>query len=70
MALERFLRTLRLPFITTLRDTQNYVHAAERGIGIHELWDRRAEGDKLQWQPILEWLEGSDVIWNVAPSSA
>lgn len=69
-SLERFLKTLKLPFITTLRDTQNYVHAAERGIGIHELWDRRAEGDKLQWEPILDWLEGSNVQWGVAPSSA
>lgn len=56
-SLERFLKTLRLPFITTFRDTQNYVHAAERGIGIHEMWDKRAEVDKTHWQPLLEWLD-------------
>ncbi len=56
-SLERFLKTLRLPFITTLRDTQNYVRAAERGIGIHEMWDKRAEVDKIHWQPLLTWLE-------------
>lgn len=61
-SLERFLKTLNLPFITTLRDTQNYVHAAERGIGIHEMWDRRAETDRVQWLPVLNWLEG-DVHW-------
>lgn len=69
-SLERFLKTLNLPFVATLRDTQNYVHAAERGIGIHELWDKRAESDKLQWQPILNWLEGKEVRWDVVPSLA
>lgn len=59
-ALERFLNTLKLPFITTLRDTQNYVHAAERGIGIHEMWDKRTDSDKEQWKPLTRWLE--DVI--------
>lgn len=56
-SLERFLKTLKLPFITTLRDTQNYVHAAERGIGIFEMWDKRTEGDKEQWRPLTRWLE-------------
>lgn len=56
-SLERFLKSLKLPFITTLRDTQNYVHAAERGIGIHEMWDKRTEDDKASWRPLTRWLE-------------
>lgn len=60
-SLERFLKTLKLPFITTLRDTQNYVHAAERGIGIHEMWDKRTESDKAQWRPLTRWLEDMSV---------
>lgn len=56
-ALERFLKSLKLPFVTTLRDTQNYVHAAERGIGIHEMWDKRTDADKSQWRPLMRWLE-------------
>jgi len=56
-SLERFLNTLQLPFLTTLRDTQNYVHAFERGVGIHEMWDRRVEQDKLDWLPLYNWLE-------------
>lgn len=56
-SLERFLKTLKLPFVTTLRDTQNYVHAAERGIGIHEMWDKRTDSDKAQWRPLVRWLE-------------
>lgn len=56
-SLERFLKSLKLPFVTTLRDTQNYVHAAERGIGIHEMWDKRTDSDKAQWRPLVRWLE-------------
>ena len=56
-SLERFLVSLNLPFITTLRDTQHYVHAFERGIGIQEMWDSRVEQDKLTWNPVINWLE-------------
>ena len=56
-SLERFLTSLNLPFITTIRDTQNYVHAAARGIGIHEMWDSRAAQDKQHWYAIYDWLE-------------
>ena len=56
-ALERFLKTLKLPFITSLRDTQNYVHATERGLGIHEMWDKRTDIDKEQWRALTRWLE-------------
>ena len=31
--------------------------AAERGLGIHELWDSRVARDKAQWAPLLDWLE-------------
>ena len=36
-SLMRFLETLRIPVIATLRDSQNYVRAAEQGMGIHEM---------------------------------
>ena len=56
-SLERFLGSLNLPFVTSLRDTQHYVHAFERGIGIQEMWDKRVEQDKLTWSPVINWLE-------------
>ena len=58
-SLERFLKSLKLPFITTLRDTQNYVHAAERGIGISEMWDKRTDNDKEQWEHLTRWLNSA-----------
>jgi len=56
-SLERFLIALKLPFVATLRDTQNYVRASARGIGIFEMWDQRVQQDKVQWDPIVEWID-------------
>ena len=56
-SLQRFLKTLGLPFIGVLRDTQNYMRAAEEGLGIHELTPSLVKQDVQQWQPILHWLD-------------
>lgn len=56
-ALQRFLTSLKLPFITSFRDTQHYVRAAGHGISIHEMWDHRAKVDQKHWQPLFEWIE-------------
>lgn len=54
--LERFLNSLKIPFITSFRDTQHYVRASEHGLGLADL-DQRDVKDKLEWQPMLEWIE-------------
>ena len=36
-SLIRFLHTLGIPIVATLRDSQNYVRAAELGVGVHEM---------------------------------
>jgi chromosome partitioning protein len=64
-SLERFLQTLKLPFITTLRDTQNYVRASARGVGIFEMWDQRVQQDKVHWQPLIDWLDGIEPRLNL-----
>ncbi len=51
-----FLRGLRVPALTQLRDNMNYVRAAERGLGIFELAPHRTAMDREQWQPIIKWL--------------
>lgn len=56
-ALRNFLHTLNIPFVTSLRDTQNYIHAAEQGLGIHELPPHRTRVDVVQWEPLIRWLE-------------
>lgn len=56
-ALRNFLQTLNIPFVAALRDTQNYVRAAEQGIGIHDLPPHLAQRDIEQWQELLDWLD-------------
>ncbi|ACL71114.1 AAA family ATPase [Thioalkalivibrio sulfidiphilus] len=54
--LEAFLGTLKIPFLTHLRDSMNYIRAAERGIGIHEMAPYATALDREQWKPIISWL--------------
>ena len=54
--LDAFLKSLKIPFITHLRDTQNYIRAAERGLGIFELAPSLVWQDLEQWEPLTKWL--------------
>ena len=56
--LMRFLDSLGIPIIAVLRDSQNYVHAAERGIGLHEMQPSRVAPDVEQIDRIVTWLDG------------
>lgn len=53
----RFLQTLGIPIVATIRDSQNYVRAAEVGIGVHEMKSYVAQADVEQWEPLIEWLD-------------
>ena len=55
-SLIRFLHTLGIPIVATLRDSQNYVRAAELGIGVHEMKSYVARDDVEQWLPLIDWL--------------
>ena len=59
-SLMRFLTTLRIPIIATLRDSQNYIRAAEQGLGLHEMKHNTVEQDLADWQPMLAWLKAKD----------
>lgn len=52
-----FLGSLKIPFIATLRDTQNYIYAAEQGCGIFDLSPALTRQDVQSWQPLLAWIE-------------
>jgi chromosome partitioning protein len=69
-SLIRFLQTLGIPIITTIRDSQNYVRAAELGIGVHEMKSYIAREDVEQWEPLIDWLSkpaANDPTENPAP---
>ena len=54
--LKSFLQSLKLPFVTSLRDSQNYIHASAQGIGIFEMDPVMVARDIEQWQPLLRWV--------------
>jgi chromosome partitioning protein len=62
-SLMRFLETLRIPVIATLRDSQNYVRAAEMGVGLHEMKPNAVEQDLEDWRPMLAWLKAKEGAW-------
>lgn len=55
--LHEFVDTLGLPVLGYLRDTQNYIHLAARGLTLFDVAPARVEKDLAQWQPICEWLD-------------
>ncbi|MBS0394588.1 MAG: ParA family protein [Proteobacteria bacterium] len=56
-ALLRFLGTLEIPIVTTLRDSHNYLRAAEQGVGLHEMKPYQVREDLATWQSLVDWLE-------------
>jgi len=56
--LQAFLATLDVPLLGHLRDTQNYVHLAARGLTLWDVAPGRVEKDLEQWQPLLRWADG------------
>lgn len=54
--LRRFLTSLEIPMIATLRDSQNFVHAVAQGLGVCELPDYRARDDAEQLRAVHAWL--------------
>lgn len=48
---------LRLPFVTTLRESQAYVRCIEQGLSLFDLPEQPVQADLAQWQPILQWLQ-------------
>lgn len=55
-ALNAFLKSLKIPFVATLRDTQNYIHAEDQGVGIFEMAPSKVWQDLEQWDPLIKWL--------------
>ena len=51
-----------LPFITVLRNSQNYVKAAEKGLSIFEFAAAKTLYDREQWEPLVRWLSSARSI--------
>ena len=55
--LMRFLTSLRIPIIAILRDSQNYIQATDRGIGVYEMPHHKAHRDIDDLSAVVSWLE-------------
>ncbi len=55
--LREFVAGLGVPVLGELRDTQNYVQLAARGLTLFDIAPGRVQRDLDQWQPIREWLD-------------
>ncbi len=51
-----FLKTLDIPLLGQLRDTQNYAHLAAHGLSLWDVPATKVEKDLGQWAPILDWM--------------
>lgn len=60
-SLMRFLDSLKIPVIAVLRDSQNYIRAAESGVGLHEMKGARYRVDQAHWTSLIDWLEHGTV---------
>ncbi len=57
-ALERFLNSLKLPFLTSISDSENYLHAAQNGEGVFEMDELATATERQELMPIMKWLDG------------
>lgn len=55
--LHEFVDQLGLSVLGYLRDTQNYVHLAARGLTLFDVAPSRVEKDLEQWQALCRWLD-------------
>ena len=55
--LHEFVDHLGVPVLSYLRDTQNYIHLAARGLTLFDVAPSRVEKDLAQWQSICHWLD-------------
>ncbi len=55
--LHEFVDGLGLPVLGYLRDTQNYIHLAARGLTVFDVAPSRVEKDLEQWQTLTAFLD-------------
>ena len=54
--LAEFMGAAHFPVLTSLRNAQCYVTAAELGLSIFDMRPSQVNQDLAQWQPLTEWL--------------
>lgn len=65
--LQESLRHVKYPVVSHLKDSQNYIRAAEQGVGIFEMAPSRVKQDLPNWHKIITWLSANDSLPMVTP---
>ena len=55
--LQEFVELLDMPVLGYLRDTQNYIHLAARGLTLFDVAPGRVARDLEQWETLCRWLD-------------
>jgi chromosome partitioning protein len=58
VALERFLNSLKLPFLTSISDSEKYLLAAQCGEGVFEMDEMLTASERQELMPIIKWIQG------------
>jgi chromosome partitioning protein len=57
-SLERFLNSLKMPFLTSISDSEIYLQAIEQGVGIFEMDEAITAKERQELMPVMRWLDG------------
>lgn len=60
--LEKFLLSLNIPHLATLRDSQNYVRAYGEGRGVADYTQKFYQRDQQDWELFLRWLDAQQEL--------
>jgi chromosome partitioning protein len=55
--LERFLKSLNLPFLTRISDSDTYIRAAEGGLGVFDMEPESTATERQEFFPVIRWLD-------------
>ncbi|HEU4352198.1 MAG TPA: ParA family protein [Burkholderiales bacterium] len=67
--LERFLKSLNLPLLARLGDSDVFLAAAESGLGIFEMDFAVSGAERAQFHPIAEWVERQPLATAAHPAA-
>lgn len=57
-SLENFLGALKLPILTSISDSDRYLQAVAKGLGVFEMDEIVTAKERRELLPIMKWLEG------------
>ncbi|MCG7878855.1 MAG: ParA family protein [Candidatus Thiodiazotropha endolucinida] len=67
--LKASLEELNVPLVAFLRESQNYVYAAESGYAVVDLKQPAFKKDNQQWSILINWLETGQLQPSIPPSN-